>query len=316
MSTEHDLRAQRFPSKMRRALHAAVLLLAACKSKPSEVKAEPPPPLPVIVDAQAPIVDASVASVVTRPDSGTGPWITLDAPPFKEDTGNMPGPHWAFVAPRLPALDRQAGQVYLPYADLAHFSSAMNFSVVVRALDTDRVVRTIPILTEAEFGEGDKGDLPTRRAKYRELEARARARIAKLATELDALPLEGMTACKVSSPRENPQDNPFGCSGTQRLTCGALKLTHKPGGQLAWSNGDAGRTERSFPRMRGPRVPGPQIYDDDGGLVDTSIVTNDCFGYAYVDAKAEWLVGSVSYFCQGGGDWCSASDDDVVLPLR
>jgi len=301
---------------MRRAFFAAALLVAACKPKP-EVKADPSQPAPLaVVDAQALIVDASVASVVTGPDSGTGPWITLDAPAFKEDTGNLPGPHWAFAAPRLPALDRQAGQVYLPYANLAHLSSTVNFAVEVRALDTNRVVRTIPLVTEAEYNEGEKGDLPTRQAKYRELEARVRARIAKLTAELDALPLEGMTACKVSNPYENQQENPYGCGGTQRLTCGALKLTHKPGGQLAWSNGDAGRKERNFPGMRGPRVPGPQVYDDDGGLIDTSIPTNDCFGYAYVDAKAEWLVGSVSYFCQGGGDWCSASDDDVVLPLR
>ena len=105
-------------------------------------------------------------------------------------------------------------------------------------------------MTEAEYNEGEKGDLPTRQAKYRELEARVRARIAKLTAELDALPLEGMTACKVSNPYENQQENPYGCGGTQRLTCGALKLTHKPGGQLAWSNGDAGRKERNFPRLR------------------------------------------------------------------
>jgi hypothetical protein len=317
MSAEDESRAGRFPHEMRRALFAAVLAAAACKSKP-EVKPEPSPPAPVaVVDAQASVVDAAVASVVTsRPDSGTGPWITLVAPLFKEDTGMMPGPKWDFSAPRLPAIDRQAGQVYLPYANRAHLSSTVNFAIQVRSLDGDHLVRTISILTEAEFGEGDKGDLAARQAKYRELEARARARIAKLAAELDALPLEGMTACKVSNPYENQQENPYGCGSTQRLTCGALKMTHKPGGQLAWSSGDAGRTERNFARLRGPKVPGPQVYDDDGGLIDTSIPTNDCFGYAYVDARAEWLVGSVDYFCQGGGDWCSTDEAEVVLPLR
>lgn len=316
MTREGEPRGRRFTCTMRRALSAAVLLVAACRSTP-EVKPDPSPPAPVaVVDAQAPVVDASVASVVTKPDSGTGPWITLDAPAFTGDTGMMPGPRWAFVAPRLPALDRSAGRLYIPYANLAHLASALNFSVVVRTLDGDRLVRTIPILTEAEFGEGDKGDLPTRQAKYRELEARARARIARLTAELDALPLESMTACKISDPYANRETNPYGCGGTERLTCGSLKIAHKPGGQLAWSMGDAGRTERNFARLRGPRVPGPEIEGDDGGLIDTSIATNDCFSYAYVDSKAEWLVGSVSFVCQGGGDWCSVDAREVVLPLR
>ena len=293
-----------------------MLVTAACRSKPPARSADPSTLASGIVDAGAPVDDASVTAAVPTVDAGTRPWVTLDAPAFREDTGNMPGPKWDFSAPGLPAIDRRSGQVYVPYADLAHLSSTTNFAVRVRTLDGDRLVRTLSILTEAEFHEGDAGPLAGRQAKYRELEARARGRIAQLTAELDALSLEPMTRCSVSDPFERRAESPFGCEGTQRLTCGALKLTHKAGGQLAWSSGDAGRKERNFPRLRGAPVRGPPLVNDDGGVVDLMIPANDCFTDAYVDARGEWIVGAVSFFCQGGGDGCSASGRDVVLPLR
>lgn len=241
--------------------------------------------------------------------TGPKPWITLCAPPLKDEWVARPGPAWSFRS-KLPALDRKAGLVYFPYSNDVHQASTVNFSVQVRTIDGDRLVRTIPLLTEEEFRKGELGDLTAegRPAKYLEIEARTRARIAAVSAELETKKLEAMIPCKFTPSTIML----YQCSDPETFECGALKITHTPGGQLAWSRGEGPKTVRTIPRIRGFLVP----LDGSGSAEPIMIPTHDCFTSAYVDIKGKWLAGEIAFICQGGGDWCRNDPLTAVIPLR
>jgi hypothetical protein len=105
--------------------------------------------------------------------------------------------HW-FVARGFPAVSKDGQRVALAYRQEFSAASSTNLRVIVRAVDTDKVVETSPILDAFELGEPNTKATPEVKAKLSERIAKANEKVAEF------VPMEADGAC--SPPLPWPSD--------------------------------------------------------------------------------------------------------------